>query len=172
MVVAAWVLALVGGALQVLGLLAAAWGVRETRREYDPEHPDFRSRIWARRPWRKPNVGYVSGTVAIITGSATGTVTKALKHEPDSVAHDLQILDERSMELSRDVLALHQRIDKEKTETARQIEAVKAELETVAKTEVRRLALDGMQVQAWGLVLTGIGVVLALVGIGLTFPSV
>lgn len=180
---------LVGTALQIGGLVLAAYGVRQTRQAWAPDLPGVEDHVlaaWERTKrsafkvwlWIEREVLGRPRNVTIRVGAATASAVGVASEvhgevrlgelDPDwTIEQKLAELDRRSRAI-RDVV---NEIRGDQRTDRKQIKAVDARL-TDTEVEVReridfkvrKLAIDGLSQQAWGLTVTALGTVLAAFG--------
>lgn len=129
--------------------------------------------LWFKRKvLRRPRPVTVSASAAIAwAAGGAAEVYAEIRHselEPDwTVEQKLAELDRRSRDL-RDVVNEvrgNQRTDRKHIKTVEaRLTATEVEVRTHIDSKVRKLAVDGLSQQAWGLTVTAVGTVLAAIG--------
>lgn len=179
-----------GLALQIVGVVIAAVGLRMTWRDYGagrsfwaPVIGQIRRgwawakeralRLWARLGGRRSatvHAGTATGTVGIITVSATGRVGWApppdIEADPAGFAREMI---RRADLLHETNQSLHERLVAEQKAHAGAVDALRAEISSTASASermTRDVAVGGIQLEAFGVFLVAAGIVMQ--GIDLT----
>jgi hypothetical protein len=167
---------ILGAALQVVGLIVTAYGVRQTWREFGTE------RFWAfvtepvRRAWdrvgdtvrrlvRRSAPPQVEGSLGVVVGvagmTARGRVGFPVIPADQAVADSIMALDQRTRDMMERLDDVRDRLDDDLSAAKRDIDrlrlAVEDHIERLEGSD-RRVAVSGLRVEAVGLFLIALGV--------------
>lgn len=179
-------LRVVGTALQMFGLVLAAYGVTKTRRSYSPERLGIvgTAQVWLSTATRSVRLflvtkvlrrrvrvsGQVNAATATVTFSAFGGLGQGSNgplNRDRTTVDQLAALDERTRKLRDDLNRLEHNARDAKVaheQLAGTVRDVEAQLRGDMQHELKQLATDGLSRQALGLMLTALGTILAALG--------